>query len=744
MEKLYSCKNMHCASCKATIESELSKLDNVKEVEANVITSSVKVITNENVDDNAIINQCKRVGYDLEIIDDDAFFEEDNKSEVKKSLIKLIIGFIVLIPLMYIGMGPMYPSAIPEFIKNPIYVGEYIQLALSLIIIGLFFNYYKNGFKALIKLTPNMDTLVFLGSFFSLLYSLYLTIYHTINPNHPYEHAHLYYDSASMILVLVSVGKYIELLSKRKAKNTINELLKLRPKTAHLFKDNEIIDVETKFLKLNDVIIVNPGETIPSDGIVISGKSSVDESLISGESLPIYKEDDSKVIGGSVNIDGTLKIKINKEKKDSALSKIISLIMEASNMKSKLTQKIDIISKYFVPVILGIAVITFILWISIPSNHNFNTAFNFGVSVIVISCPCALGLATPISLLVGSSVFSKKGILVNKNEAIEKCKYLDALVLDKTNTITNGELEVEKSRILTKSLQILDEIYTLESYSTHPLAKGIVKYSNENKISDSFLSNGIEAGKGVYGKFKDRFIYIGNVKYLNDINKNVDEKIIEEINENNQNGLLPLIAFNEEEVFAIFYLKDKLKDNAKDFIKEVKKYFKKIVLLTGDNKIIANKIAEEAGIDEVISEVLPNEKDKVIQSLQNEGYKVMMVGDGINDTIALNRSDVGVGIAKGSDIVLASSDFILMRNNLFDIINILKISKRIRININMNLFWAFIYNIVCIPIAAGCFSSLGVTITPMICSLLMAISSVTVCLNSLTLFIEPKQKKNSN
>lgn len=726
---------MHCAACKANIENELKKVDGVVEAEANVITSSVKVLTNKDINDEILIKSCKNIGYNLEIINDDEILNLNKDDKSKSLLIKIFIGLILLIPLIYLGMWSMYPNAIPGFIKSPIYIGEYIQLALALIIIGIFFNYYKDGFMALIKLTPNMDSLVFLGSLFSLIYSLYINISHTINSNISYNHVHLYYDSAAMILVIVTIGKYIELLSKRKAKTTINELLKLRPKTAHLLKDNKIEDIETKYLKLNDIIIVNPGEVIPSDGIIISGKSSVDESIISGESLPIYKEDDDHVIGGSLNIDGTLKIKINKDKKDNVLSKIISLVMEASNMNNKLTRKIDLIAKYFVPVILSLGLLTFILWISIPSNHDFNQAFSFAVSVIVVSCPCALGLATPISLLVGSSVFAKQGILVNNSEAIEKLKDVNVLVLDKTNTITNGELDVEKSQIFTKSLQILDEIFTLEKYSTHPLAKGIVKYLNKSNISNDFISNGIEPGKGVFANFKERKIYVGNIKYLLDINKNVDEKVLKDIDKETKNGLLPLIAFNENEIFAIFYLKDKLKLNAKEFINEAKKYFKRIILLTGDNSIIANQIASECNITEVISEVLPNEKSNIIKSLQEEGNKVMMIGDGVNDSIALNLSDVGVGIAKGSDVALASSDFILMRSNLMDIIKLIKISKRIRFNISLNLFWAFIYNIIFIPIAAGAFASLNFTLSPMICSMLMALSSVTVCLNALTLFI---------
>ena len=736
MEKEYSVKNMHCAACKINVETAAKKVDGVTSCEVNLMTNSAKIsFDDKKLDKEKLLKAIHDAGYEL--VDD---FDEESVYENKKDykrLIKIIVGFVFLVPLLFFGMGGMYPDIFPEIIKeSPFIISNVVQYVITIVIVVMFFDYYKSGFLSIIKLSFNMDSLVFLGSFFSFVYSIYLTINVIVNPGiYPFSHFHLYLDSAAMVLVVVSLGKYIEDLSKNKAKSTIRALLALRPKTAHVLVNNEIVDTPTKLVKLNDVLIVKPGETIPCDGVVLSGKSSVDESIISGESLPIYKEDDDHVIGGSLNIDGTLKIKINKDKKDNVLSKIISLVMEASNMNNKLTRKIDLIAKYFVPVILSLGLLTFILWISIPSNHDFNQAFSFAVSVIVVSCPCALGLATPISLLVGSSVFAKQGILVNNSEAIEKLKDVTVLVLDKTNTITNGELDVEKSQIFTKSLQILDEIFTLEKYSTHPLAKGIVKCLNKSNISNDFISNGIEPGKGVFANFKERKIYVGNIKYLLDINKNVDEKVLKDIDKETKNGLLPLIAFNENEIFAIFYLKDKLKLNAKEFINEAKKYFKRIILLTGDNSIIANQIASECNITEVISEVLPNEKSNIIKSLQEEGNKVMMIGDGVNDSIALNLSDVGVGIAKGSDVALASSDFILMRSNLMDIIKLIKISKRIRFNISLNLFWAFIYNIIFIPIAAGAFASLNFTLSPMICSMLMALSSVTVCLNALTLFI---------
>ena len=559
-------------------------------------------------------------------------------------------------------------------------------------------------------------------------------------------------------LVIVSIGKLIENLSKRKARSTINELLKLRPKYANLIKENEIVKVETKFLKAGDKIIIKEGETIPLDGVIINGSTSVDESLLTGESLPIYKEEGDKVIGGSVNKDGSITVLIDKSKKDNVLNKIISLVMEASNMDTKLTRKVDKVSRIFVPIILVISVIVFCIWLGIDYGANsgnavlnthftsaFDEAFSFAISVMVVSCPCALGLATPISLLVGSSIFAKNGILVNKSEAIENMKEIDCLVLDKTNTITNGKLTVNDYVIFTKNPAKLNRIFTIEKYSTHPLSEGIATLLQDKAfLEKNFTMVSNVPGKGVKGVYKDEIIYIGNESLVNEFYKGEENNIlIEKLSIYKKEGTLPIIAFTEKEIFALFSLKDELKKDAKEFIKEVKKSFKKVVLLTGDNEIIAHNIAEEVGIEEVIANVKPDGKGEVIKKLKEENYHVVMVGDGVNDSIALTLADVGVGIAKGSDVALASSDFILMNDDLLDILDIIKISKKIRTNISFNLLRAFLYNVVFIPVAAGAFASLHFVLSPMYASMLMALSSVTVCLNALTLFLYRRKTKTN-
>ena len=764
MEKIFN-SNMHCAGCKGNIEAALKKLDGVLEVNANLVNNVVKVRYNEKkVSEEDIINACKSVGYKLEVIDEDE--EYSKEKSYKFDIIKLIIGIVLLLPLMFFSMSDMYPGLIPDSFKEPIYLLPIIELVLTLIIIGVFFNYYISGFKSLIKLSPNMDSLIFLGSLFSLIYSVYFIIKLIIAPSDYYIYEasagkimfHTYLDSAAMILVIVSIGKLIENLSKRKARSTINELLKLRPKYANLIKENEIVKVETKFLKAGDKIIIKEGETIPLDGVIINGSTSVDESLLTGESLPIYKEEGDKVIGGSVNKDGSITVLIDKSKKDNVLNKIISLVMEASNMDTKLTRKVDKVSRIFVPIILVISVIVFCIWLGIDYGANsgnailnthftsaFDEAFSFAISVMVVSCPCALGLATPISLLVGSSIFAKNGILVNKSEAIENMKEIDCLVLDKTNTITNGKLTVNDYVIFTKNPAKLNRIYTIEKYSTHPLSEGIATLLQDKaSLEKDFTMVSNVPGKGVKGVYKDETIYIGNESLVNEFYKGEENNVlIEKLSIYKKEGTLPIIAFTEKEIFALFSLKDELKKDAKEFIKEVKKSFKKVVLLTGDNEIIAHNIAEEVGIEEVIANVKPDGKGEVIKKLKEENYHVMMVGDGVNDSIALTLADVGVGIAKGSDVALASSDFILMNDDLLDILDIIKISKKIRTNISFNLLWAFLYNVVFIPVAAGAFASLHFVLSPMYASMLMALSSVTVCLSTLTLFLYRRKTKNN-
>lgn len=752
--------NMRCASCKRVVEDALKELNGVNSYSVNLVNNTVVVDYSSNeVDEKTIIKTIKENGFKVEKYLD----EEETKNKEKKTrkikIIKLVIGFILLIPVVFLGMGSMYSSIFPEWYKHYFFISGYIQLFLTLIILGLFFDFYIEGCKALFKGHPDMNTLVFLSSFASIAYSLYMTIYHTyefITMDHSgmdmVSHIHYFYDGACMVLVVVSFGRLIESLSKKKAQDTINKLLELRPKTATVIRDGELFNVETKFLQAGDEVIIKPGENIPVDGFIKKGRSYVDESMLTGESTLIIKEEDSEVFAGTINKDGTINVIVTKTDKDSLLRHIVELVNKASDMKSNLTKMVDKVASIFVPIICGITIIVFIIWITLDYtlrggnallshyNNGVQEAFGFAISVLTISCPCALGLATPISLLVGSSVFSNNGVLINDSSAIEKINKCDAIILDKTNTITEGKLTVEKYIDFKKDAGFNRVIYTIEKLSNHPFSEGIVNYFNYDKIDESVSDIKVIPGKGVEGTYNNETIYIGSFKMIKEI---LPAEEINKINEDELKGFLTAFAFTDKEIISIFLLKDHVKKEAYDFIKLCQKQFKIVSICTGDNESNALMVAKELGIDSVIANATPMVKEEYIKSLKDKGYKTIMVGDGINDSIALTLSDVSIGLAKGSDVALASSDFILMRDDLSAIFFILDFSKKIKNNIKFNLFWAFIYNIIMIPIAAGCFAAFNVYFDPMYCSLLMIISSISVCLNSLLLFRFMNKYKNN-
>jgi len=743
--------SMHCAACKSTVEKALSSLNGVSNFSINLINNTIDVTFDESLINEEIIKKTiENSGFRV------SKYEEENvkdylAKERRNNIIKIIIGIIVLIPLMFFGMSPMYSNIFPETFKvDLIYLNGYIQLFLTLILVGLFFNFYISGAKALFKGHPDMNTLVFLSSLASILYSIYLTVDVTINKNnYHFSHLHYFYDGSGMVLVVVSIGRLIESLSKKKAQDTINKLLELRPKVAHVIRDNVTYEVESKYLQKGDIILVKAGENIPVDGLIISGKSYIDESMLTGESELVSKGEDDEVFAGTINKDGSLNIIVNKNNKDSLLNHIIDLVNKASNMKSNLTRMVDKVASIFVPVVLILAVVVFTIWMFVDYfalngstllemngmkmySSPIQEALSFAISVLSISCPCALGLATPISLLVGSSVFSSNGVLVNESSAIEKISNCNAIVLDKTNTLTEGKLKVDEYIKYEGYRSEFDEIvYSLEKSSNHPFSLAIENYfSNLNRIIDIKEVSNI-SGKGVSCIYKDEKYYVGSLALVSEI---CSKEEIKKIDESKISGHLIAFFFTKDKLFSYFLLSDTLSSTSLEFINKAKKKFSLVSLCTGDNKNNANKVASILGISEVISNVTPIKKKEYVEELINKGYKVIMVGDGINDSIALTLADVSIGLAKGSDIAMASSDFILMKSDLNSIFMIIDFSLHIKNNIKFNLFWAFIYNIIFIPVASGAFAYFGFYLDPMYCSLLMVISSITVCLNSLLLF----------
>ncbi len=744
--------SMHCASCKQTVLSSLNKLDGVRNVDINLINNTVSLdfdeskLTKELIK-KTIVDNGFRVS---EFKDQEELIDTSNK-ERKIQLIKVIVGILLLIPLIIFSMGGMFPSLFSEFYKTElIYLNGYLALATILIILGLFFNFYIDGCKVLFKGHPDMNTLVFLSSLASILYSLYITISVTVSPSsYHFEHVHYFYDASGMVLVVVSIGRLIESYSKKKASDTIYNLMKLKPKISHCLRDNIIYDVETKYLQVGDQIVVKTEENIPVDGFVLKGKSYVDESILTGESNLIEKCEDDNVYAGTLNKDGVLTIVVTKKNEDSTINSIIDLVLKASNMKTKLTKTVDKISSIFVPIVLGLSALTFVIWMLVDTylvkgvtlkmlySSIFEESLGFAISVLTISCPCALGLATPISLLVGSSVFSKHGVLINDNSSIEKICSCDCLVLDKTNTITEGKLHVEKYIEIKKEAGINSVFNTLEKNTNHPFSEAIINFYNINTINDDVTNICLISGKGIKGTYKNEDYYVGSISLAKEI---LSEEEFNKINISDTKNHLVSIAFSSSSIYGIFYLSDSISKETYEFIKKASKQFKLVSICSGDNPTNVEKVAKELGINSYFALATPLKKRDYILELKEKGYKTIMVGDGVNDSIALTLSDVSIGLAKGSDVALSSSDFILMNNNLSNIFFITYFSKKIKNNIKFNLFWAFIYNLIMIPIAAGAFAFLGVYLNPLYCSLLMIISSISVCLNSLLLFRFKKSK----
>ena len=726
--------NMYCAGCKGTVINSVIKLPGVDSIDVNLVNNTVKVTyKNKLIDKDTIAKAIASSGYKVsEIIDDGFSIRNDKKAKIKE-IAHLIIGFILLFFVLYIGMGgPLWGAS--DSLRG------FLQLGLCVVIIVLFADIYINGIKSIFKLHLGMDSLVFISSFASLIYSLYLTIDVTINPD-SYMMVHYFYDACAMVLVIVSLGRLIESLSKKKALQTLNEMLKLRPDKTMVYRSGELVEIETKYLQVDDCVLVKPGKNIPVDGFIKSGKTYVDESMLTGESKLIEKNEDSLVYAGTSNKDGSIEVIVTKTNKDSVLNQIMNLVNNASNSKSNLVKMVDKIAGIFVPIVFGIAVLTFCVWIAIDSINGttviemymtpLQEALAFSIGVLTISCPCALGLATPISLLVGSSLFSKNGVLVNNSEAVERVGKIDAIVLDKTNTLTSGTLSVNTVLLYSKMKDLNDIIYTIEKKSFHPFSEAIAGDFRKNSKLINVTNIAIIPGRGVKGTYKNTTYYIGSKTLATEIIK--DDNEIENLNNVNTYRYLSTFVFTDEKLLATILLEDTIKNDTYSFIENSNSYFKKVVLLTGDNRDIANDVAKELGIKYIYANATPKDKQKAIQALKIEGYSPMMVGDGVNDSIALTYSDVSVGLAKGSDIALSSSDFVLMNNDLNNIFLIIGLSKKINRNIKFNLFWAFLYNAIFIPVAAGVFASLNFYLEPKWCALLMVVSSVTVCLNSLFL-----------
>lgn len=736
----YNISGMTCAACSSAVERVTRKLESVAESNVNLTTGILTITYDENKLTPAdIITKVERAGFGAELYmeknkEEKAEAQEHLEEEVKKTKHRLIANIILSIPLLYICLGHMLPipMPLPSFMDMHMHPMTFavIQLVLTICVLFNGRKFYIVGFKSLFKGNPNMDSLVALGTGSAFLYSFVMTI--MIPHDHTCVH-NLYYESAAMVVTLVMVGKYMEGRSKNKTSEAIRKLMELAPDTAIILRNGEPKEVPVEQVVRGEMILIKPGSRIPLDGVVMEGTTSVDESMLTGESIPVEKEVDDEVIGGSVNYQGAIVVKVTRVGADTTLAKIVKMMEDAQGKKAPISKLADTVAGYFVPVVMAIAIVAAIIWTLL--GHDITFVLTIFVSVLVIACPCALGLATPTAIMVGTGLGANHGILIKSGEALEISHKVDAVVLDKTGTITEGKPAVVK--VISHSIseeELLKIAASCELVSEHPLGQAIVNGAKEKGIE---LAKVVDfqsiTGQGIEAVLEGKTYYIGNKKLC--VEQKIDFTEYEaEAAQIANKGQTPMFVGLEGKVIGIVSVADTLKETSVEAIRKIKELGIEVHMLTGDNKLTAEYIGKKVGVDHVIAEVLPNDKASVVENLQKQGKCVMMAGDGINDAPALVQANVGVAIGSGSDIALDSSDVVLMKSDLNDVYKAIKLSKATIRNIKQNLFWAFFYNACGLPIAAGVLYPInGMLLSPIIGGLAMSFSSVFVVSNALRL-----------
>lgn len=728
----FNITGMSCAACVARVEKAVNSLDGVNSCSVSLLTNSMGV--EGDVDTQKIISAVENAGYGATLKDEKTSSEDDalKDRETPKLKRRLFSSLGFLVVLMYISMGHvMWGWYLP--IANSLAIGV-IEFVLTVVIMVINRNFFINGFKGLLHKSPNMDTLVALGSGASFVYSTYLLIkMFTVSGEMAHHYLHeFYFESAAMILTLITVGKMLEARSKGKTTNALKSLMNLAPKTATILVDGVETEVPIENVKKDDIFIVRPGEQISVDGVIIDGHTAVDESALTGESIPVDKTVGDKVSGGTINQSGFIKCEALRVGEDTTLSQIIKMVSDAAATKAPIAKIADKVSGVFVPIVITVAVITTIIWLI--TGETFGYALARGISVLVISCPCALGLATPVAIMVGNGVGAKNGILFKTAVSLEETGRANTVVLDKTGTITEGKPKVtDIIPVNATENELLSLAYSLEIKSEHPLAKAIVEKGNENQIHILDVQNfKALSGNGVTGDLNGKTLYGGSLKFISE-KVSVDAETIKNTEILAENGKTPLLFCIENQLSGIIAVADTVKEDSPQAIKELQNMGIRVVMLTGDNEKTANAIGTQAGVDEVIAGVMPDGKEKVIRQLRDKG-KVIMVGDGINDAPALTRADIGIAIGAGTDIAIDSADIVLMNSKLTDVSSAIRLSRATLKNIHENLFWAFFYNTIGIPLAAGLFINLfGWELNPMFGAAAMSLSSFCVVSNALRL-----------
>lgn len=769
MKERFDVTGMTCSACSSHVEKSVSKLTGVENVSVNLLTNSMQVEFDENKLDTAgIIKAVEDAGYGAAVKDGRAksgtktsgqFGSQENnglsavEQNVKNMKKRLIISLIFWIPLMYVSMGHMIYQwlniPMPPFTMNFLHGNEnaityaFTQFLLLLPILIANQKYFKNGFKTLWHRSPNMDSLIAIGAGAAILYGIF-AIYRIgyamghgdMAVVHQYAHD-LYFESAGTILTLITIGKYLETKSKGKTSEAITKLLNLAPKTVTVVRDGVEQVIDATDVEKGEIFLVKPGESVAVDGIVLEGKSSFDESAITGESIPVPKQEGDTIVSASMNKSGLIRAKATKVGEDTTIAQIIRLVEEASSSKAPIAKMADKIAGVFVPAVITIALITGIIWLI--SGATFEFAMSTAIAVLVISCPCALGLATPVAIMVGTGKGAENGILIKSGDALETAHQIDTVVLDKTGTITQGKPVVTdiicaagKNADKTQLLQIAG---SLEKGSEHPLAEAIVNYCVTNNISlEKVTDFNALFGKGIEGTVSGTHYYAGNEKMMEEKGISLSTEQKNQVQALAKQGRTPLLFADENQFLGIVAVADVVKPTSKEAVQKFRDYGIHVIMLTGDNEVTAQAIKEQVGIDEVIAGVLPTQKEEKISALKQAGHKVAMIGDGVNDAPALASADVGIAIGAGTDVAIESADIVLMKNDLLDAVGAVKLSKAVIRNIKENLFWAFFYNSIGIPLAAGVLYPLfQIKLNPMFGAAAMSLSSVCVVSNALRL-----------
>lgn len=731
----FNVTGMSCASCARTVENALNKNEDIK-ASVNIATEKVNIEYDENKYNFEKIKKIvENSGYGLV----ETLSEEEKmqmyEDKIKSLRNKLILAAVFAIPLMYISMGHMMGIHLPDIVnpKKNAAVYSIVQLLLTIPVVYAGKDFFIHGFKNLVRKSPTMDSLIAMGASAAIIYSLYAT-YMTITAD-PEYHMNLYFESAGTIITLILLGKLLEARTKGQTSSAIKKLIGLQPKKAKIIENGVEKEVLIENIKVGDIIVVKPGEKIAVDGKIVNGNTSVDEAMITGESIPVSKNPGDKVIGGSINKNGSIQFEATEIGKDTVLSQIIKLVEEAQGSKAPISRMADIVAGYFVPIVIGIATVTGIIWFI--SGSGLTAALTFFISVLVIACPCALGLATPTSIMVGTGKGAENGILIKSGEALETAHKIKTVVLDKTGTITKGKPVLTDLKVYNNfdENEILQLAASAENNSEHPLAEAIVNGAKEKNVEfkqyDKFRAM---PGYGIRAVIDEKEIQIGNRKLMasRKISTEAAEKDYEILS---NEGKTPMFISVNNELAGLIAVADVVKETSKEAVEKMHKLGLKVIMLTGDNEKTAKYIAKEVGIDRVIAEILPFQKSEEVKKLQEEGEFVAMVGDGINDSPALAQANVGIAIGSGTDVAIESADIVLIRNDLNDVAGAIALSKATITNIKENLFWAFFYNVIGIPFAAGIFYAFfnGPKLDPMIAAFAMSLSSVSVLMNALRL-----------